>query len=103
MLKDFIGFLKEYRIVALAVAFVMGTASTNVVNSLVKNIVMPFLAPLLGSTSAWQDATLSLGPIKVAYGAFLADFINFLILALVVFIVTKKLFKEEQKAEAAKV
>ncbi len=84
-------FLKEFNVVALAVGFVMGTASTSLVNSLVKDIIMPLTAPLL-SSGAWQEAVLSVGAVHLKYGAFLAELINFLILATVVFFIAKKLF-----------
>ena len=37
-MREFIEFLKEYKVITLAVAFVVGTASNNLVDSLVKNI-----------------------------------------------------------------
>lgn len=95
MTKDFLTFLKEYNIISLAAAFIMGAASTTLVNSLVKDIVMPIVAPLLSSDS-WREATLTLGPIHLAYGSFLAEFINFIILAFVVFLIAKKIFKLEK-------
>ena len=97
IIKDFKDFLREYKIFSLAVAFVMGAASTALINSLVKDIIMPILSPLL-SSGAWREATLHIGPVSMAYGSFLAELINFLILALVVFLATKKLFKAEQSS-----
>lgn len=94
MFRDFAKFLKEFNIVSLAIAFVMGSASTALVNSLVKDIVMPLLAPLL-SGDEWRSAVLQLGPINLPYGSFLAELINFLILAFVVFFVATKLLKME--------
>ena|SRR3989338_7697435 len=95
--KDFLAFLREYKIVTLAIAFVMGTAATALINSLVKDMVLPVLLPILSVGGSWKDATLTLGPVKLAYGSFLAELLNFLILALVVFFITKKLIKEEKK------
>jgi len=92
MYKDFIGFLKEYNIVSLSMAFIMGAASTSLVNSLVKDIVMPIFSPLTASGS-WKEAALTLGPISIRYGSFLGELLNFVILGLVVFIIAKKIFK----------
>lgn len=94
MIAEYIKFLKEFNVIALAVAFVMGTASTALVNSLVKDIIMPLLSPLL-SAGAWREAVLTFGPISVKYGAFLAELINFLILGAVIFFIAKKLLKIE--------
>lgn len=93
-LKEFFLFLKEYKVVPLAVAFVMGGAVTGLVNSLVKDILLPIAGPLM-SAAKWQDAVFTVGPITLSYGSFLAELVNFLILAFVVFIVVKKIMKTE--------
>jgi large conductance mechanosensitive channel len=95
MIKEFIEFLKEFKVISLAVAFVMGIASTNLITAFVKDIFMPLLSPIL-SNGSWQTASLKLGSIVIAYGAFLADFLNFIILAAVVFVVVKKVMKAEE-------
>ncbi|MCK9445371.1 MscL family protein [bacterium] len=92
MYKDFINFLKEYNIVSLAMAFVMGAASTSLVNSLVKDIVMPLFSPLTASGS-WKEAVLSLGPVSIRYGSFLGELLNFVILGFVIYIIAKKILK----------
>lgn len=94
--REFMDFLKEYKIISLAVAFVMGAASTALVNSLVKDIFMPVISPLFPA-EGWEAATLNLGPVHLAYGSFLAEFLNFVILALIIFIVVHKLIKLEAK------
>jgi large conductance mechanosensitive channel len=95
MLKDFFQFLKEYNVVALAIAFIMGVASTSLIKSLVDNVVMPVITPFIPG-GAWQTATFKLGPIVISWGVFLGAVINFVIIALVVYIVAKKVLKEEK-------
>ncbi|HAZ28154.1 MAG TPA: large conductance mechanosensitive channel protein MscL [Candidatus Magasanikbacteria bacterium] len=94
VVKEFLQFIKEYKIISLAIAFVMGSASTSLVNSLVKDVLMPILNPIL-STQSWKEIALHVGPIRIPYGSFLAELFNFSILALIVFIVAKKILKEE--------
>lgn len=94
MLKEFLTFLKEYNVVSLAVAFIMGTASTALINSLVKDILMPLINPLMSGES-WREATFNMGPIHMKYGAFLAEFFNFVILAFVIFLIAGKILKLE--------
>jgi len=94
MWKEFLAFTKEYKIAGLAMAFIMGTASTDLVKSLVNNLIMPFIEPL--ADGGWKTAVLAIGPISIPWGAFLADLLNFAILAFVVFFIAKKLFKEEK-------
>ena len=98
MLKEFAKFLKEFNIVSLAVGFVMGTASTALVGSMVKDILMPIAAPLIGAES-WREAVWNIGPVHIAIGSFTAELFNFLILALIIFIIAKKLLKMETEAK----
>ena len=93
-LKEFLLFLKEYKVVSLAIAFVVGEASTGLVNSFVKDILLPIAAPLM-SAETWKEAVINIGPITISYGSFLADLINFIVLAFIIFIVAKKMIKEE--------
>jgi len=95
IVKEFSSFLKEYNIIALALAFVMGAASNDLVKSLVDNIMMPFFTPLI-PTGRWQDATVSLGPVALKWGAFLAELLHFGILAFAVFLIAKKVFRLEK-------
>ena len=94
MLKEFAKFLKEFNVVSLAVGFVMGTASTALVGSMVKDVLMPIAAPLMGAES-WREAVWNIGPAHIAIGSFTAELLNFLILALIIFIIAKKLLKME--------
>lgn len=93
MVKEFLAFLKEYKIVGVAMAFIMATASTVIVKSLVDNLIMPLVTPFVPD---WKAAVLNLGPFAIKWGAFAADLINFVILALVVFIIAKKILKEQK-------
>ncbi|OGZ44060.1 MAG: hypothetical protein A3J55_01360 [Candidatus Ryanbacteria bacterium RIFCSPHIGHO2_02_FULL_45_17b] len=94
MFREFAKFLQEFNIVALAVGFVMGTASTSLVNSLVKDVLLPIATPLMGAES-WREALWHIGPVTIAIGSFIAELFNFLILALIIFIIAKKLLKME--------
>lgn len=95
--KEFLEFLKEYKVVSLAIAFVMGSASTALINSFVKDMLMPVILSL-ASPGPWRDAALTIGPVRLAYGSFFAELINFFLLAMVVFVVVKKIIKTEKNA-----
>lgn len=90
-------FLKEYKVVSLAIAFVMGEASTGLVESLVKDIILPFAAPLVAAET-WGEAVLVIGPVRLSYGSFLADLINFIMLTFIIFLVARKVMKMEKKS-----
>lgn len=86
---------KEYKVIGLAVAVIIGLAANNLVKSLVDTVVMPILTPFIPG-GAWQTATFNIGPIVIAWGAFLSALIYFLIIALVVFAIAKVFLKEEK-------
>lgn len=93
LIKEFLEFLKEYKVMALAVGFIMATASTALIQSFVNNIIMPLINPLLPAGD-WQTAVWTIGPFNIGLGAFLAQVINFVIIAFVVFLIAKAVMKE---------
>lgn len=97
-ISEFLEFLKEYKVVALAVAFIIGVASTALVKSFVDNLVMPWVNVLTPSGD-WKEAVLSIGPVNLGIGPFAAECINFIIIALVVFLIAKHVMKEEKVAK----
>ena len=94
-LGEFKEFLYEYKVIPLAIAFIMGIASTALIKSFVDNIIMPLITPFIPG-GAWRTATLELGPVVISWGPFLAELINFIIIAFVVFLIAKKVLKEEK-------
>ena len=95
---EFIEFIKEYKVVGLAVAFIIAAATNDMVKSLVDNVIMPLVNPLIPG-GGWETATVALGPFVIGWGPFLASLIYFLIIALVVFLIVKKVLKEEKVAK----
>lgn len=95
LLSEFLDFLKEYQVLGLAIAFVIGGASKDLVNSLVNDLVMPLLNPLIPS-GAWREATLSIGPVALRWGSFAGQLLNFLVIALVIFLFAKRILKESK-------
>jgi large conductance mechanosensitive channel len=98
VIKEFKDFLKEYKIVGLAIAFIMGVAATNLIQSFVNNLVMPVITPFIPG-GAWQTAIFLMGPITIRWGELLGAIINFIVIALVVFMIAKFLLKEEKVAK----
>lgn len=94
VISEFKGFLYEYKVIPLAIAFIMGIASTALIKSLVDNVIMPIITPFIPG-GAWKTATVAIGPIVIGWGPFLGELINFVIIAFVVFMIAKKVLKEE--------
>ena len=97
LIKEFMDFFREYKILALAIAFIIGVAATALVQSLVNDMVMPVISPLLGGD--WKDASLTIGPVVLKWGSFLSAVINFVIIAFVVFLIAKVAMKGEKTAK----
>lgn len=107
--KGFIAEFKEFiargSVIDLAVGVIIGTAFTAIVNSLVDDIVMPFIGYLIGGMS-FESFKLTLpaiagnDPAVIAYGSFIQAIINFLLVALVIFCVIKAINKFHKKEEA---
>ena len=98
IIKEFMEFLKEYKVVGLAVALVIGLASVALVNSVVNDLIMPIITPFIPG-GAWQTATVSIGPIVISWGHLLGAIINFVIIAFAVFIIAKLVLREEKVAK----
>ena len=107
--KGFIGEFKEFvsrgNVVDMAVGVVVGSAFTGIVNSMVKEIIMPFVGWIIGGMdfSAFRivlKAAEGDNPeTAILYGNFINQVINFFILSFVVFTVVKILNKFKRKKE----
>lgn len=95
LIQEFKQFIDEYKVMGLAVAFIIGSAATTLIKSLVDNIIMPLISPLIPG-GEWATAKLTIWKFSLGWGPALAAIINFLIIAFVVFMIAKYLFKEEK-------
>lgn len=88
MLKELRDFIAKGNVLDMAIGVVMATAFTTIVNSLVNDIIMPFVGLFLGSTD-FSSITVQLGSAVLTVGNFIQAVITFLIIALVLFFVMK--------------
>lgn len=95
-MKNFIEEFKAFAIkgnaIELAVGIVIGTAFNNIVNSLVNDVIMQMIAMIFGQP---DFSTITLGAIKI--GSFINAVINFIIIALSVFVAVKAMNKLVKK------
>jgi large conductance mechanosensitive channel len=99
-IKDFKSFATKGNVVDLAVAVIIGAAFTAIVSSLVTDIITPLiLTPVLDKLGLKDIAELKWG--AVTYGKFLAAVINFLVIALVIFMMVRAISKMQKKQEEA--
>ena len=92
LIQEFMDFLMKYQVVGLAVAFIIGAAATKMVTATVADIIMPIIAVIIPGGD-WRSSVLQLGPVKLLVGDFVGAIIDFVIIALVVFLVVKYMMK----------
>jgi large conductance mechanosensitive channel len=104
ILKEFRDFVLRGNVLDLAIAVVIGAAFTTVVNSLVGNILTPFIAAIVGQPS-FRNIDLDIGDATLEIGLFLEAVVNFLIVAAVIFFFIIKpvnvLMERRRRGEAA--
>ena len=107
LLEEFKAFVMRGNVVDMAVGVIIATAFGKIVTSLVNDIFMPIIGVLIGNMN-FSDLQIKLGtPVEgveqaaIRYGAFIQEVINFLIIALAVFIVVKQINRFRPKAAPA--
>ena len=112
MLKEFKNFIMRGNVMDLAVAVIIGAAFGKIISSLVNDVIMPPIGLLLGKVdfsnlyinmSGTQYSSLAeaqaAGAPTLNYGIFLNNVVDFLIVALVIFLIIRAINKIPKKAE----
>ena len=100
--KEFKAFISKGNIIDLAVAVVIGTAFNKIVTSLVNDIIMPLITWALGANSladlsiVLQRDVEGVATLTWNYGNFIQSMIDFLIIALTIFVILKLMMKSSQ-------
>ncbi|MGH9579543.1 MAG: large conductance mechanosensitive channel protein MscL [Terriglobales bacterium] len=92
MISEFKAFLLKHNVMALAIGFILGAAVGKVVTATVNDLVMP-LVGMVTPGGEWREITLQAGGSKFLVGNFLGAVVDFVIIALVVFLAGKTLLK----------
>ena len=101
MLSDFRAFLLKTNALALAIGVIIGAALGTLVTSLVEDIIMPPIGLLLGGVDFSQLAIPlnADGSAAIRYGEFINAVITFIVIAFVVWQLSKAFIREEPAAE----
>lgn len=98
MLKEFLSFLKNYGVIGLAIAVIIGGKLNELVGSVVNDLFMPLVfQPAL--KAAQVDDIRKLSYEGILYGKVLGSLIDFLIVAFLIFLFAKMVLKEETVAK----
>lgn len=104
MIKEFKKFIARGNVFDLAVGVVIGNAFSKIVTSLVDNIIMPIVGILIGGID-FTKLSLTIFDVKIEFGIFIQNIVDFLIIAFCIFIAIKiinKLTKKEEPKEEVK-
>jgi large conductance mechanosensitive channel len=111
MWSEFKGFLLKTNAMALAIGVIIGTALGTVVNSLVNDVIMPPIGLVLGNVDfanlkwvlkAATDPSDPTTEVAIRYGTFINAVIAFIVIAFVVWQLSKMFIREEPAAPATK-
>lgn len=96
LFKEFKEFISRGNVLDMAVGIIIGSAFTSIVNSLVNDIIMPLISSITGGVNfnEW-NFVLGIGdnPPTINFGNFLSAVVNFILIALVLFLIIKSFNK----------
>ena len=115
MLQEFKDFALRGNVIDLAIAVIIGAAFGEIINSLVSGIIMPPIGLLLGNAD-FRDLFINLsegtyetlagaqeaGAVTINYGMFINTIVDFLIIALVLFLIVRQVNRLQREAEEEK-
>ncbi len=103
-LGEFKTFIQRGNVIDLAVGVVIGGAFGKIVTSLVNDILMPIIGLLIGGQD-FKGLSIKIKDTTIAYGSFIQNVVDFLIVAFFIFVFVKiinNLFKKEEPKEEVK-
>lgn len=109
-MKKFLNEFKEFalrgNVMDLAVGVIIGAAFQAIINSLVSDVISPLIGLVANTDLSYLVATV--GDVEIRYGAFITAIINFIIMAVIIFLLVKGMnalasigHKKEEQAPAA--
>ena len=101
MLKEFRDFAVKGNVVDLAVGVIIGAAFGKIVASLVGDVVMPMIGVMIGGFD-FKSLAFQFRDAKIAYGNFIQNVVDFVIIALCIFLAIKLINRFREKKEEEK-
>jgi len=98
MLKEFLAFLKEYGVIGLAIAVIIGLKLNDLIKSVVDNLLMP-LVGIIVPGGDWRTLGFTVLGARFGVGLVLGALLDFIIVAGLVFFIAKVVLKEKQVAK----
>ena len=99
---EFKKFISRGNVVDMAVGVIVGGAFGKIVTSLVNDTLMPLIGTLMGGLD-FSGLSIKIKDATIAYGAFIQSIIDFLIIALCIFLMIRFIEKFKKKEEVKKI
>lgn len=105
MLQEFKSFAIKGNMIDMAVGIIIGAAFGKIVSSLVKDVIMPAVGVMVGGVDfsdlaiTLQEAKEGVAAVSIKYGAFIQTIIDFLIVAMAIFVAVKVINSMKKKEE----
>ncbi len=100
MMKEFKEFALKGNVMDLAIGVIIGVAFGKIVGSLVENILMPIVGIFMQGVD-FANLSFKVGEAEIKYGLFIGAIFDFIIIALVMFMIIKAMNRMVRKEEAA--
>ena len=105
LFEEFKNFAFKGNVIDLAVGVIIGAAFGKIIDSLVKHIIMPFIGLFMPGDQGYAGWKWVVQGVEIPYGLFIGEIVNFLIVALALFIFIVKfvgwIMKSKQEEAAA--
>lgn len=102
IVDEFKTFISKGNVIDMAVGIIIGTAFTKIVNSLVTDVLTPVISLLTGKVNFSTLAVKINEELSITYGNFIQAVIDFLIIAIVVFVMIKSINTAKARFERKK-
>jgi large conductance mechanosensitive channel len=100
MWREFKAFLIKQNVIALAVAFVVGVATNDLVKAVVDDFIMPIVTAALPDGAEWREWKFpNFGPVRFTVGHFLSVLLNFTIVVFVAWQITRNIIRPAPDAK----
>lgn len=88
IVKEFKEFISKGNVVDMAVGVIIGSAFSKIVTSLVNDVIMPLIGIIIGGLD-FSSLSITVKDSEILYGAFIQNIVDFLIIAICIFVVIK--------------
>jgi large conductance mechanosensitive channel len=101
MLEEFKNFALKGNVIDLAVGVIIGAAFGKIVDSLVKQILMPLIGLLVPGNEGYLGWKVAIGAKEIPYGLFIGEVVNFIVIAFALYVFIVKLLGWVMKSKQA--